>query len=254
MLLSPGFSDQIYLFGGGKKQHKLSVRGVSLNRDTIISSSPFPISPLLFSLYRQSGSTDFRKTQRKKILYIFCSQCFPIKSERSYQKHSVQLASPPPASPLQGSTRLGILGLRTRWMVSLPSSFLGQVPVQPALGSAVILKPHQTRCQKRSNPTGPLLPTKDALSLGELDSSLRRSVERLKTERSSPAKTPKALVVPVRCGANGWSHLTRYGLVVQDNFIFRAMADQFYLTSRKHSEKVAKKSYKCPHGVNCSVG
>lgn len=138
---------------------------------------------------------------------------FPVKSERSYQEHSVQLASPPSASPLQGRTRLGILGLRTRWMVSPPSSFLGQVPMQPAPGSTVILKPHQTQCQNHSNPTGPSLPTKDALSLGELDSSLGRS-ERLKTERSSPAKTPMALIVSVRCGANRWSHLTRYGLVV----------------------------------------
>lgn len=158
-------------------------------------------------------------------MYVFCGRCLPIKSERSYQKHSVQSVSPPAASRLQGSTRLGISGSRTRWMVSPPSSFLGQVPIQPALGSTVILKPHQTRCQKSSNPTGPLLPTKDALSLGELDSSLGRSVERLKTERSSPAKTPKALVVPVGCGASRWSHLTRYGLVVQDNFIFRATAD-----------------------------
>lgn len=154
-----------------EKQHKLSVRGVSLNRDTIISSSPSPISPLLFSLYGQNGSTDFRKMQRKKIMCVFCGQRFPIKSESSYQNHSVQLVSPPPASPLQGSTRLGISGSRTRWMVSPPSRFLGQVPMQPALGSTVILKPHQTRCQKHSNPTGPLLPTKDALSLGDLDSS-----------------------------------------------------------------------------------
>lgn len=210
MLLSPGFSDQIYAFGGGKNNINCLL-GEFHWTETPLFLPPHPPYHLSF-FYRQSGSTDSMKTQRKKYC-TFSAVSFPVKSERSYQEHSVQLASPPSASPWQGSTWLGISGLRTRWTVSPPSSFLGQVPMQSTPGSTVILKLQQTQCQNRSNLTGSSLPNKDALSLGELDSSLGRS-ERLRTERSFPAKTPMALTVSVRCGANRWSHLTRYGLVV----------------------------------------
>lgn len=86
-------------------------------------------------------------------------------------------------------------------MVSPPSRFLGQVPMQPALGSTVILKPHQTRCQKHTNPTGPLLPTKDALQPWRPGFLIRTVSRKAEDRKVMSSEDPKGF----SCASRVWS-------------------------------------------------